>query len=334
MKPIIIFGASVMGEELLKLGIKPACFVDNDVKKQKKFFHGYGVLSFEELRRTYPEATIIIAAHRYYEEILEQVEPYYTDIYRLSHPEVNSFHGWQLPRLNIVVTEKCTLRCKNCSSLMPLYKKPKHCNVGVLIASMLKVFDCFNHIGRVEVLGGEPFLNLELPFILEHLVQLNKTSNIEVVTNGTIVPPQKVLHKLEGMPITIVVNNYGTNRSKLIDALRKANIPYRENTHWSWANLGGFHKRHRYHEELVSLFKRCNFNTCSELLNGYLYRCPRSSHGTNLDLIPLFPSDFVDIYGGSNLGEKVNQLYAKEYLCACDYCDGNTRETLNVKAGS
>jgi hypothetical protein len=333
MKPVVIFGASVMGEEALDCGVRPVCFVDNDPAKQKKLFHGYKVITFEELKHTYPKAIIIIAAKRYASEIFEQVSPYYEKVYTL----VRQYANMVLNQLNVVVTERCTMRCKHCSSLMPYYKHPKDCDCSLILESLNKLLDCVKFVDRVEVLGGEPFLYEDLPIILEFLTKSDKILKIEVITNGTkrpSFPPDVFKHP----KICVVINDYKgkggdpnfkeharqTSIDWLMHVFDKEGVTYRYNKHWAWADMGNFHYRGRGGNDLKRLFKKCNFNTCTELLNGKLYRCPRSSHGSQLGWLPDEDSISADTLTPENLRDFIN----KPFIGACNYCDGNTRQTL------
>jgi hypothetical protein len=333
-KPIVIFGASVLGALALRLletrNLHPECFVDNDTRKQVEEFYGYPVISFQELLSKYPNVAVIIAADRYYEEIYEQVCPYYIEVYRMVHSTPNSKELY-LNQLNVVVTERCTLKCKHCSSLIPLYKQPEDCNTEVLLISLWYLLECVDGISRIEVLGGEPFLNKDLPKIIKKLTQSDKILQIDVITNGTVIP--KSVKYLKHPKICVVINHYKTSKKvkSLVDKLIMARVHYRQNLHWAWADLGDFHPRNRREEGLKTLFKKCNFSTCTELFNGGLYRCPRSSHGTNLGLIPFNSTDYVDVYttpSPETLKRKIKHLMNKKFITTCNYCDGNTRQTL------
>lgn len=320
MKYLAIFGAGVIGAQIRDYN--PVCFIDNDPNKQKALFYGYKVLSFEAFKKKYPEATIIIAAKRYFDEIFEQVFPYYTDVYRASLPLAD------LEQLNIVVTTRCTLKCTHCSSLMPFYKHPKDADLKKVIIYIDKLFKCIDSIGRIEVLGGEPFLHKDLPKLIKKL-KTYQIREINVVTNGTIVP--KDVTYLKDPKICVVINTYGTKVPQLASKLDKAGVSYIKSTHLAWADLGWFQKRNRTKPDLEELFRRCNFNTCTELLEGELHRCPRSSHGMQLGLIPV-NSDFVKMTD-KDLKDKIKKLMNLKSIGACNYCDGNIKETLIMEPG-
>jgi organic radical activating enzyme len=371
-RPIVIFGASVIGKIMLDslgiLGFKPVLFCDNDARKQKELFCGYKVVSFEQLRKDYPEALVIIAAGRYFEEIkkqllgagfndifsdsdiiscidfekvprgkLEGIMWHLAKIGKLSEiwePPPNSLH---IPRLNVVITTRCTLRCQHCSSLMPYYRKPEDFDTAEIIASLDRILLGVDLIYHVEILGGEPFLHKDFPLIVKYLFESGKVLHIDVVTNGTIVPSDSDLEALKHEKVSVVIDDYGELSKKLVSlskALKDSGVDFRKNKHWAWADLGGFDARNRAEEQLKELFSRCNFNSCAELLDGTIYHCPRSSHGTKTGLVCEYQSDFlrVDKIGSDEAAKDKLRAFFKDvtFLRACDHCDGNTSDSLNL----
>ena len=76
-KPIIIFGAGVVGIWFLKLirelPSAKIIFCDNDPQKHGMTIDDVSVISFDELKKNYSDSSIIIASVNYYNEILTQL---------------------------------------------------------------------------------------------------------------------------------------------------------------------------------------------------------------------------------------------------------------------
>ncbi len=372
-RPVVVFGASVIGKIILDsldiLNIRLAAFCDNDVRKQKELFHGHRVISFEKMREDYPDALVIIAARRYFDEIRKQLSAagfkdvfsdsdivscidfkktphsklgrimwYLARIGKLSEMMELPSDSLHIPRLNVVITTRCTLKCEDCSSLMRHYRKPSDFDASKIIASLDRILSCVGLIYHVEILGGEPFLHKELPPIARHLLDSGKILHVDVITNGTIVPSEKELNSLKHENLSVVIDDYGALSKKMVslsDALQRHGVDFRVNRHWAWADLGSFESRNRPEEELRELFARCNFNSCVELLDGTLYHCPRSSHGTKTGLVPEYRGDSIDILdvpsGNAVLRESLRAFfYDMRFLRACDHCDGNTGDSLKL----
>jgi hypothetical protein len=231
------------------------------------------------------------------------------------------------------------LRCTNCSSLMPFYAHPKDCDTKLMMQSIENVLNCVDLVYYMEILGGETFLNKKLNTIINKIVQHNNILQIDIITNGTVMPDQEWLSILKQDNICVVINDYGTlsrKKDSIKNVLINHGVKCRINKHWSWADLGGFESRGRNTDELTKLFQKCNFSNCTELLNGELHRCPRSSHGMNIGLIPRNKNDYVSVGEDGldylSLKKSIRTLISdKKYISSCNFCDGNTNDTLVLK---
>jgi len=221
---------------------------------------------------------------------------------------------------------------------MPHYESQADFDISRITRSLDRIFACADLVYHVELLGGELFLNKNLPLIAKHLLGSGKILHIDVITNGTVLPPDRVLESLKHESVSVVINDYGKlskRTNSLLDALKHLGIDFRVNKHWAWADLGGFHSRNLSQEQLAELFAKCNFNSCTELLDGNLHRCPRSSHGTKTGLVPEYPGDFIDILDLSVTNDVLKErvrtfFYDKPFIRACDHCNGNTADSLTL----
>lgn len=372
-RPVVVFGASVLGKVVLDsldlLNVRPVAFCDNDARKQKELFYDYKVIPFEKMREDYPDALVIIAAGRYFDEIRKQLSAAgYEDVFsdsdviscldfKTTPPSKLERILWHLakigklsemmnlppgslhvPRLNVVVTTRCTLKCTHCSSLMAHYRKPSDFDVLKILTALDKILSCVDLIYHVEVLGGEPFLHKDFSRIARHLLDSGKVLHVDIVTNGTLVPDAATLDSLKHERLSVVIDDYGPLSKALpflSEALQRYGVNFRVNRHWAWANLGGFESRKRSEGALAELFAKCHFNSCAELLDGTLYHCPRSSHGTKTGLVPEYRGDMIHILDmNTDLVATKERLrtffYETTFLGACDHCDGNTGDSLKL----
>ena len=72
-------------------------------------------------------------------------------------------------------------------------------------------------------------------------------------------------------------------------------------------------------------------------MKGKLYRCPFSANAENLKAIPLNKEDQVDLsdpqVSKEDLKIKIkNLVYNKEYITACDFCNGRDYTVKKIKA--
>ena len=72
-----------------------------------------------------------------------------------------------MPILEVFITERCTLRCRDCSHLIPEYKAPKNYEMKEIINVLENVLKVVDKISDLIILGGEPVLHMELYKLIE-----------------------------------------------------------------------------------------------------------------------------------------------------------------------
>lgn len=235
------------------------------------------------------------------------------------------------------MTQRCNLRCKHCGFLMPYFKNPVDFPVEDLVKYMDRLLDAVNAIQIFRILGGEPFLYKDIAVIVRKALTSPKIKTIDIVTNGTIIPPQEVLDLMKNNPrIKIQISHYGkvSRNAEKIKSLCDENgvvceIRYPESK--TWFNTGGLQDRGRSKAELMRQLKRCG-NICRNFHNGRLYFCPRASFGSKLGM-PDNPNDFVDMtqdVDRKTLRKQIFELNQRRFIAACNYCSEGTDECVPV----
>ena len=69
--------------------------------------------------------------------------------------------------IDVSLTTRCNLKCKNCGSLMPFYAHPKDVELDTIIKSLDRFFSCVDRVVRINVIGGEPFLYPHLAEVID-----------------------------------------------------------------------------------------------------------------------------------------------------------------------
>ena len=130
--------------------------------------------------------------------------------------------------LDLVVTERCTLKCQDCSNLMQYYKSPVNADIDLMINSMIKLFDVGATIGELRIIGGEPFVNRDIDKLLRFLNDSQENHGKTIVyTNGTIIPSKSTTELLKNLNAFIDISNYGElsrRYEELVSHLDKNNI--------------------------------------------------------------------------------------------------------------
>ena len=109
-----------------------------------------------------------------------------------------------LKTIDIQITEKCSLKCKDCSNLMQYYAKPVDEDFEILTSALDKLMNSVDYIYEIRIIGGEPLMYKNISSVMEKLISYQQCENIVIYTNGTIVPKSE---NGVTMPIKINPNN-------------------------------------------------------------------------------------------------------------------------------
>lgn len=248
----------------------------------------------------------------------------------------NCFDHLYLYHVELPVTQRCNLRCKNCVFMMPYFEHPVDFEVGNTLQYMRKLLECVDSIQIFRILGGEPFLYKELQPIVTEALSNKKIRTVEIVTNGTIVPTKELLDTLRNPKLKIQISDYGKlsrNRDQIKEMCDREgiNCVIRGSDEKNWFDAGDLHFRGRNKKELKKQFKRCG-EICRNLHDGKFYYCPRAAFGTKLG-IPDVESDYVDFRKETSikeLREKIYQLNQRRFILACNYCNEGTDDYVPI----
>ncbi|MCR5421608.1 MAG: radical SAM protein [Lachnospiraceae bacterium] len=237
--------------------------------------------------------------------------------------EIYDYNKLILPRIVIVLTPVCSLKCKKCNNLIPSYKKPKHPDKEEILNDIDKLMGCVDGVVTVELIGGEPFCYPWLNEVLSKLLKINKIMEIEITTNGTIVPEKKIMQTLRDSKITIRVSKYNEvnyNRD-VCEELLKQGVRYETFKDMTWIDSGGTEARKRSVYDNRQIYMKCDAGyDCKTLFKGKIYACARSASLYDLGICE-DKNGYVDLYEEGDVKERIRRFYLKEFDSACDYCD-------------
>jgi len=243
-----------------------------------------------------------------------------------------------LPYCEIVVTTKCSLKCKDCASLIPYYNSAYNISLEDAKKTIDRLFDTVDRVRMFGIIGGETFLYPKLDEVIEYILNTKKVDSIRIFTNATMSKVnKKILRAIYNKKVHISISNYNLkNTYKLYNFFKAHQIKVVMDRPMTWRDRGGVEPRNRTSEELKDQFHNCYMKTCKSILNGRLYFCPRSGHGHDLGLIDTPEDDYVDLHKNEPIVDKQNQLlnlyYGKHYVRACDYCDVGTDLCVEIPA--
>lgn len=243
--------------------------------------------------------------------------------------------GLELLKVDLILTSRCTLNCKECTYLIPYYKKREDYSYELLKKDIDHLSHIFTRIYQIVLVGGEPFLYDKLEDILKVLLSKPQFEKIEIITNGTVSPSDDLLNIISGERCEITISNYGSISKKKNEIIQKCiekGIPYKIDENFKWCSLGGHEKRNRKIALNQRLFKECRESKCNQILDGKLYICPRAAAGKKLGLFKCDKEEFVDLRKCDKkmMKRKLKQFYSQKVISTCDYCDGITSSSRKI----
>tara|TARA_B100001123_G_C15309240_1_gene1023763 strand:+ start:1308 stop:2594 length:1287 start_codon:yes stop_codon:yes gene_type:complete len=378
---VVLWGAGDLGELVKfafeKAGIKVDFFCDTNEKKQNKDYLGIPVLSPKKLFSFENKNTNVFISCNYVEVIKGELDKKsFENIFHCydllsktdfsSNGQIKSIHPLKIERridyyknmclkekyasskilhvksLDIQITERCSLKCKDCSNLMQYYEKPQNSELSTMLESIDKFINIVDEIYELRVLGGDPFMSKDLHKVVDKLKTYEKVKKIIIYTNAKIVPKGDNLECLKNnKKIILDIANYGqfsTIHDQLLNLLDENKIKYSTTRYTNWQDCGRIlPNQNRTEEETKRVFYNCCNSDLISLLHGKLYRCPFSANATNLKAIPVDETDIVDLtnneINNNELKEKIrNLVYGKEYLTACSFCNGRDYSVKAINA--
>lgn len=352
---VILYGAGIDGKRILvgcsMAGVSVSFFCDEKLAGKK--VQGISVIAPESLSKQTDEV-VVIASGKYCDEIYRELQKrgvredrIFSAIrmYRLgcksnglgTHDYESALRKYftamdgkiYLPSLDLVLTERCSLRCRDCSNLMQYYAQPKDCDSLVVMRSFQCLLQIVEGIGEVRILGGEPFLNQRLlQEVLKCYVDEVKVERFCIVTNGTVPVHADTLELLRHKKVHISCSNYETvySRQKGWQSLQTSGIACSLMTdHDNWMDYGSLQHYDYTPAVYQKIYDGCTSRRyCNTLFQGRFYLCPRAAHGERLKAIPCCEADSVNILSEDQ--EKVRDQLTRllergTYIQACEYCD-------------
>jgi organic radical activating enzyme len=373
---VIVFGTGNMGNIVLaalkKANINIICLTDNNKSRWGEIYNGHKVIPPSDLKNTNNKIPILVASdltHPYIhrqlrdmkitnvldcdfifselnltleecniywskEKVRQKIDAYMYDLIA----QKNKKEKLNIKAVDLVLTEKCSLKCDGCSNLMQYYAKPIDEDFEQCIKSIDKFLNTVDYVFEIRVLGGEPFMYKRIYEVIEHLYKYDNYGKLQINTNGTICPKPEKLKLFQNEKVFFDISNYGKlskNIDKLVSELNRLNIRHSAQKSNSWQDCGKIIETDRTVDENKEVFGNCCENQGLTILHGQLYLCPFAANATNLKAIPYHSKEIIELekHNKSELKELISNLYFEtEFLEACKSCNGRDHNVGTIDA--
>ncbi len=228
-----------------------------------------------------------------------------------------------LPRLVVELTTVCTLKCKGCNNLIPLYREQCILSTEEVIKEIATVIEAVDGIVTLELLGGEPFAYRSLCEVMDYVLGLDKVFEVELTTNGTLVPSLELIERLNNEKVTIKISGYkeSDKYDRLIKLFIENGIRYELYDDITWIDSGGVIKRNRSERDVENTYRACDSaRYCKTLYKGKVYACARSASLYDLGYCN-DPKGYLDINESKYIRSDIRDFFLKKTDPSCDYCD-------------
>ncbi len=259
---------------------------------------------------------------------------YLTTLYRRQK------NGLYLGGVEINLTKRCTLRCRDCANLIQYYDCPERMDADVVVRSVKRLLAAVDGIAMFKLMGGEPLLEQEMMQKILSLPELSpggKVLGIQIITNGTLLFNEDLLKLMRKNPLLgVLMSNYGSlsfKEQELKKQLSDFGVQYSEIAENDrWRNFGDPHKVYHDPEEASKLYNKCRSKeNCCTVLDGRFYACPRAAHGDMLGFYPE-PEGHVDLLGPEDeltLRAELKKFYYEyEATSVCMRCTNLTGDLI------
>jgi organic radical activating enzyme len=255
-----------------------------------------------------------------------------------------------LLKAGVIITHRCTLRCKLCAERTTQYKERYHPTLDYLKREIDAYFDLVDYTMKFEITGGEPTIRKDLPDLLQYMLKYREQfGRVRIITNGTLTLSNETIEalKLYGRQADVLIDSYG---DLSVNALRNATIlsanglihifrDQSSNDHFGgWVDFGDMSRRHSA-DEAKALYKKCAISQKVgfgwRIKAGVLSPCAMTVQCIEFGIHTGDPNEYVDLFDANTTKEqkrsKMLRIFEADNLSACMYCNGLCSDSKRYK---
>jgi hypothetical protein len=248
--------------------------------------------------------------------------------------------------IDVVVTEKCSLKCKDCSNLMQYYESPQNITDEQIFLEIDRVCDLADEINELRIIGGDAMMNKNFGEIANYAASKENVNKVVIYTNGTIAPSVDRLMAISNIDkIFVFVTTYGElsrNAEKLCQTMDQLGIKYNMQPAYGWTDCGRITENRRTEAERKAIFQNCCAKHFTTMTDGKLFRCPFAANLHRLKATSEYEGDYFDLMVNQvDSGDALDARKALAYKFLrdlpttryCDHCNGRTYGDPEITPG-
>lgn len=239
--------------------------------------------------------------------------------------------------LELAITHRCTLNCEKCANMISYFEHPADADFDRMKNAVCKLLEADVYVSELRILGGEPLLNGDLARYLDLVLQFDNVGLISIMTNGTIVPSQELIQRLQEQRVYVTISNYGAlskNLSAITNKFDAEHILYRVYEMDGWRDCNTIEYIETSPAELEMKYRNCSVNNCYTLHNDRLYRCPYNAGVSILHAVPESVLDFLPIntLEPEHVEEALRAFMQVRSSQICKFCKGRPKAVVDIEA--
>lgn len=355
-KAFYLFGAGDYGKQFVHIfqdEIQIQGYIDNDPAKQGTKICDKPCYSLSDIELRADEAVIITMSQIARVKPIEQLNKagykknnnYFIIEEFLSVYYVYRKNEVYFSSISFLPSTACNLNCKNCLNFNPFAKQFYVREWDELVRDVDLFFSCVDRIMLFHISGGEPLIYKYTADLIEYIDRNygDRIDTLRTVTNGTVVPGEKVLRKLSECDVEVTVDDYREavphfreRFDELVRKFKEYHIRYYINKADHWIDLGpektDFSSKN---DQWLERHRESCSQSWQELRDGKLYSCNYASYATVAGIAG--EQDLEEVYNLKTFrDDRKKELIefrlgytTKGYTNFCKRCRGFTTDNMD-----
>lgn len=263
------------------------------------------------------------------------------NIIKTNVPEANPEEAIHLTSVTLVINQRCSLKCKYCTSYMNEYDVKERIDFPLsrICEDIDVFFNTVDTVGTITVMGGEPFMHPHIGKIIKHLCSKKNFGLISIATSGTYPITPEQLISLKDKRVNISFSNYTETIKEKQSEMYYNNIELVKNSGVcytvglfspEWIVPSKLYKVNRTEEEMIAQRKKCI--QWHQIKNGKIHPCDFATALYSLKIAD-YSTDYVDLTEDlpkDQMKKKIKEYIERPYYQSCGHHALNKKMTAKA----